>query len=123
MSIFGKKRKPSFDEWRASLPENLQAMGDYDLQGAWQGRAAQAGNGHLPDTYKLPNHMTFSNESKYSVPGREGGNWEGGSPWSFWASPENVRQHDPYELMRYFQRYEPDAQLILPSFGYSLPRR
>jgi hypothetical protein len=32
---------------------------------------------HFPDTYKLPNHPTFSNESIYSTPENTGGSWEG----------------------------------------------
>jgi hypothetical protein len=31
---------------------------------------------HGTDTYKLPNHMTFSNESKYSNDQHKGGTWE-----------------------------------------------
>lgn len=33
-------------------------------------------DGHFPDTYKLPNHETFSNESIYANSLRPGGNWE-----------------------------------------------
>lgn len=32
---------------------------------------------HFPDTYKRPNHQTFSNESIYSTPENPGGKWEG----------------------------------------------
>lgn len=32
---------------------------------------------HFPDTYKRPNHETFSNESLYSVPENTGGRWAG----------------------------------------------
>lgn len=32
---------------------------------------------HFPDTYKRPNHPTFSNESIYSTPEYPGGQWEG----------------------------------------------
>lgn len=33
--------------------------------------------GHFPDTYKRPNHPTFSNESIYSTPEKPGGQWDG----------------------------------------------
>lgn len=33
--------------------------------------------GHFPDTYKRPNHSTFSNESIYSTPENPGGSWLG----------------------------------------------
>ena len=32
---------------------------------------------HFPDTYKRPNHPTFSNESIYSTPEKPGGSWKG----------------------------------------------
>jgi len=32
---------------------------------------------HFPDTYKYPNHPTFSNESIYSTPEKPGGKWDG----------------------------------------------
>lgn len=31
---------------------------------------------HFPDTYKYPNHPTFSNESLYSTPEKPGGTWK-----------------------------------------------
>jgi len=33
--------------------------------------------GHLPDTFKLPGHPTFSIQSKYYKPGMPSGKWEG----------------------------------------------
>lgn len=38
--------------------------------------------GHFPDTYKLPNHRTFSNESIYSRGPMMGGNWVNDSTFS-----------------------------------------
>lgn len=32
---------------------------------------------HFPDTYKRPNHPTFSDESIYSIPENPGGHWDG----------------------------------------------
>jgi len=34
--------------------------------------------GHLPDTFKLPGHPTFSTESKYYKKNMPAGTWEGG---------------------------------------------
>lgn len=44
---------------------------DYDFRGYWadiasKGQDATA-NSHFPDTYKKPNHPTFSTESKYAT--------------------------------------------------------
>jgi hypothetical protein len=32
---------------------------------------------HFPDTYKLPTHPTFSDQSQYYQPGMKAGRWEG----------------------------------------------
>jgi hypothetical protein len=114
----------AFLQWRSRLPQNLRGSEDYDLQGAYLGAAGQAANGHLPDTWKKPNHMTFSAESQYSAPGHEGGRWvdAGNGKWVFFASPENMRQHDPATIVDYFRNSEPDASVLLP-INYSLPRR
>ena len=57
----------------------------YDLRGYWfsggyKDEAFKQRKGHAPDTYKKPNHPTFSKESIYSGTKSEyGGNWEGGN--------------------------------------------
>lgn len=106
----------AFQAWRATLPTDLQNMGDYDLRGAWKANAQEASNGHLPDTYKKPNHMTFSDESQYASPQRPGGSWaqsQDGS-WVFLASPTNLRGRDPSDLLNYFQAFEPGNSVVLP---------
>lgn len=74
-------------------------------------------NGHWPDTYKLPNHMTFSDESKYHSEATPGGHWEdlGNDKWKFTPSEHNLKQHSEEEMRKYFKDYEPDSELnILP---------
>lgn len=51
-------------DWRAYFENKTPVM---DVE--------SIGLGHYPDTYKLPNHETFSNESIYSNPLRPGGKW------------------------------------------------
>jgi len=125
MGIFGNRKavKP-FEEWRRQLPQNLQDAEDYDLQGAWAGGVAPAPNGHLPDTYKLPNHMTFSNDSQYSNAQHTGGQWQQdpNGKWVFWASPFNMNTQGASTLADYFRMREPDSTLVLP-IDYRLPRR
>lgn len=90
---------------------------DYDMRGAWLNGVEQSGNGHFPDTFKKPNHPTFSKESKYSgVDGFEGGQWVGDDKngWQYKASPTNMHWRSPQELQDYFQRVEPHAKLIVP---------
>ena len=51
---------------------------DYDLRGAYKEGLKPASNGHWPDTYKKPNHPTFSNESKYAKDAPDkAGSWNG----------------------------------------------
>ncbi len=48
---------------------------------------------HGPDTYKYPNHMTFSNESMYSTPEHMGGTWTElkNGKWQFEPSQWNIQ--------------------------------
>ncbi len=53
---------------------------DYDLRGAYEaGILPDPRSGHWPDTFKRPNHPTFSDESRYAVgPDRDrAGHWNG----------------------------------------------
>lgn len=99
---------------------------DYDIQGAYMNGVEPSENGHLPDTYKKPNHPTFSDESIYHggtmkyqddpdyTP--EGGHWEKleDGKYSFTPGKSNLDHHTTQELMDYFKKYEPDNKLILP---------
>lgn len=90
---------------------------DYDMRGAFKGNVAQAGNGHFPDTFKKPNHPTFSTDSQYSgVDGLTGGEWikDKAGKWTFKASPTQLKYRSPDELRGYFKSREPDSLLILP---------
>lgn len=124
MGLFGSyttqlndAQEAAYQQWKARLPPNLQNEADYDLRGAFQANSQQAANGHLPDTYKKPNHMTFSDESQYSTPQMPGGHWSdaGNDKWAFWASPTNIQQHPINEIARYFREAEPDSTFIAPS--------
>lgn len=87
---------------------------DYDLRGYYSRMANRKpiGDAHLPDTYKKPNHPTFSDESQYhGAGGSFGGHWtpspvEGKD--SFHASQTNKYP----DLEGYFQKHEPNAYLI-----------
>lgn len=68
----------AYQAWRKNLPASLQYEGDYDLRQLFvDSGAIKPINGHFPDTYKLPNHPTFSNESIYSTKQNPGGHWNG----------------------------------------------
>ncbi len=109
--------EPAYQQWKASLPENLQNENNYDLRGAFKANAEKSANDHLPDDFKKPNHPTFSTQSKYhGVDGYEGGEWQsnGDDRWTFKASPTNVQMHGRAGLQSYFGRVEPGNMLSLP---------
>ena len=55
-----------FQRWKQKYaPRDSGA--DYDLRGAYKaGVSMDPANGHWPDTFKKPNHPTFSVESQYA---------------------------------------------------------
>lgn len=123
------KDEAAFGAW---LQERGKAEGrdlskdlfDYDLRGAWKDGAAKSENGHLPDTFKKPNHPTFSDESKYSgVDGNTGGKWKqlDGGKWEFAPSQTNLRNMPAGELEAYLKRADPDVTLRLPDAPKSTP--
>lgn len=91
-------------------------LNDYDLRGAWAGQVEQSENGHFPDTFKKPNHPTFSDESQYSNGETKGGKWVEGQngKWTFEASDFNLKTHSKEDLERYFKEREPGNSVIFP---------
>lgn len=94
---------------------------DYDLEAARRAGVQPDERGHMPDTYKLPNHMTFSEESIHSNPQTPGGRWEwmghderAHDLWNFRPTDYNLQQHPANEMERYFNRYEPDSTVQIP---------
>jgi hypothetical protein len=81
---------------------------------------------HTTDRGKYPTHMTFSNESAYSIPGMEGGKWvkigksgkqvedNSEGTWHFYASPFNVLMQGKGKLKDYFNTQENTSVLHLP---------
>lgn len=112
--------RKGFQQWRASLPKNLQGSSDYDLQGYYNkyGSKGPAANGHLTDEFKKPNHVTFSNESIYSNPQHTGGQWsQQNGQWQFTPSQYNIKNVGPDSLKNYFKQNEPDSKLIMKKNG------
>lgn len=96
----------------------LREMGDYDIQGAW--KAQKSGQsivdpvtGHWPDTFKKPNHITFSNQSMYHSEATPGGQWiQTNNKWQYKPSEHVKNIHGKSNLMNYFKNYEKDADLL-----------
>jgi len=99
------QEQPQYQAWAKAHGYTNNPTYDYDLQGAWKAGAQQAANGHLPDTFKKPNHPTFSDQSQYSgVDGYQGGHWDqqqNGS-WNFTPSRSSLKLWDKGDLQNYF---------------------
>jgi hypothetical protein len=67
-----------FQEWKAKHAPQDSGY-DYDLRGAYKaGVEPDPESGHWPDTFKKPNHPTFSDQSQYAKDAPEkAGRWEG----------------------------------------------
>lgn len=63
----------AYQRWPGQSGDSGQ---DYDLRGAFSEGTDRDPSGHLPDTWKKPNHPTFSNESIYAKYGNPG-HWNG----------------------------------------------
>lgn len=90
---------------------------DYDMRGAFASGAAQSENAHWPDTFKKPNHPSFSDQSQYNgADGQVGGTWgqDQGGAWAFTPGETNLRLHGAEGLQRYFSEGDPGVQLNLP---------
>jgi hypothetical protein len=112
-----KSPSPEMQKANEQVETKLNPPKDYDYAGyeAKYGKPDQSKGQHLTDEFKLPNHMTFSSDSKYSTADEKGGEWkkEGGK-WNFYASPFNLTQHSADEMKDYFAKHEKDAVLHLP---------
>lgn len=90
---------------------------DYDLQGYFKS-GGSLGEGHLPDTYKKPNHPTFSQDSQYhGKDGAEGGAWVQNpedSSFAFQPGKSNLENWGPQGLQSYFNKFEPGNTLVIP---------
>lgn len=99
-------KRPAFNHWvdsqRKAGRDPLRDKFDYDVQGYWLSGAANDPRGHGPDTFKKPNHPTFSNESIYhGVNGNYGGHW--GENDTFVPSITNLQHRSVDQLQQYFK--------------------
>jgi len=119
--LMAMKKYPTFEEFYSMIPSYKKDTSSYDLRSYYNANPSAAlefikPNTHAPDTYKLPNHITFSEESIYHTPNTPGGKWsfENGKD-VFYASPLNIKNAGGVEnLKKYFIKYEPKVKLIIP---------
>lgn len=123
------KDEKKFKEWvdQASVANGRDVsmdVNDYDLRGFWlHGGSKQKKFDHLPDTFKKPNHPTFSDQSIYNgTPSPYGGKYVGGK-WVegvtgeqfFKPSKEMLGTTHPLDwLKQYMQEREPGVGLLVP---------
>jgi len=90
---------------------------DYDLRGAWSSAGGgPPGAGHMPDTFKKPNHPTFSTGSMYAGGDNQAGAWTQtpGGQWVFVPGATNQATFGMTNLQRYFDEQEPQSLLVTP---------
>jgi hypothetical protein len=97
----------------------INESNDYDTKAAFLNGLQPDALGHLDDTYKKDNHITYSTDSKRSQePGAPpAGTWAGNDKagWTFSASPTNIKNAGGADkLKEYFSKKEPRAKLVLP---------
>lgn len=98
----------------------MDDLHDYDLQGWWKDNPdTDLSGAHLVDTYKKPNHPTFSDQSQYhGVNGNSGGTWEqhDDRTWTFAPGKTNYDNHPVNRLQDYFSRVEPGNKLDVSNY-------
>ena len=105
-----EEEEKNFQFW-AKKNNKLKDLYDYDLRGAWKKGAVGKAGEHSPDTYKKPNHPTFSNESVYN----KQDNYTGGQ-WSMQDNkntytPDKSNMYSKKDLYKYFKEREPNVIL------------
>lgn len=77
-TVLSTAEEASFQKWKKKWAPN-DSGADYDLRGAFKsGFKPDPQTGHWPDTYKKPNHPTFSDQSIYAKDRPDlAGRWEG----------------------------------------------
>ncbi len=97
-----EKRDVSQDEQDYDLPKYFESLNQTPVEG-----------GHLPDTFKKPNHPTFSDQSMYHSPIQPGGSWS--EEGKFQPSSTNLKNMSPAQLQQYFNEVESPEALDLPA--------
>lgn len=106
-----RDQEQGFQSWLAAQ-SRAGDLTNYDMRGAWRSDVREAANGHYPDTYKKPNHPTYSTGSQYSTPDSPGGRWvQRDGRWNYTPSATNLQMYGPAGLRRYWDRAEPGADL------------
>ena len=133
-TVLTPDEEQQFDEWKTGMEATGAKLGmhDYDIKGAWKSGVKPDGNLHWDDSFKKPNHPTFSSYSIYAeqqkpkdyVPtaseprGRPaGGEWidhKGDQThWTFVPSDHVMSVRSPEQMLEYFNQHEPHNNVVL----------
>jgi hypothetical protein len=112
-TTLNKRQTKKFNKWVeqesvAQKRDILMDLGAYDVQGFYKSGdyKNRDNDGHGTDTYKKPNHPTFSNQSKYhGADGFYGGEWK----------PDGAYQPSKQTLELYGEDYLRDQFLTEPN--------
>lgn len=105
-----------FQDWSKANP-GMGNTYDYDSRGFFAAGADTSDNGHGADTWKKPNHPTFSDQSMYhGQDGYEGGTWQqqDSGSYNFYPSATNMRMYSPDKLSDYFGKVEEGNSVVFP---------
>lgn len=74
------------------------------------------GKAHMSGDYKLPNHMTYSDD---------GYGWTGSdiTGWTFTVSPRQQKEHSYNDYINYWNQYEPYSRLIYGNNSYYVNKK
>lgn len=103
------EKQAAYDAWVKQQSEERgrdvnQDKLDYDVQGFYLSGQGLGANAHGPDTFKKPNHPTFSNQSQYGSGGGAWSNQDGHDV--FTPTPENFKYRTPGALSDYWKKVE-----------------
>lgn len=114
-------QEKGFQAWKAKVAPHDSGV-DFDWRGAYLADLKPDSRGHYFDTYKKPNHPTFSTGSIYSTPEHPGGVWAPDASGKMTYTPSQWMMKDQSrmaDLQKYMVAKEPESALILPNMGGS----
>lgn len=110
--------RPSYEDWLRI--HKIRETPDYDVRAAYDaGIEPDPKTGHLDDTFKLPSHITYSEDSRSAKAkgAPPAGKWVGSDKdgWTFYANKTNIENAGGVDALRnYFKKYEKGSRLVLP---------
>jgi len=109
------EQEQGYQTWKSKVAPKDSGQ-DFDWRGAYLADLKPDSRGHYYDTYKKPNHPTFSTGSVYSTPEHMGGVWAKDPAGKDTYTPSGWMMKDKNRidsLKQYMAKAEPNAILIM----------